>query len=224
MPFILLISLIIIHELGHFLCALFFKINVDKIYIYPFGGISKFDISLNENLFKELLILIMGPIFQIVFYLILIRIHYFNSYISIITIYHYTILFFNLLPIYPLDGGKLLNIILCFHIPFKKSLTVSLIFSYITICFLSIYMLLKDFSINILVIISFLIYKVDLEVKKKNYVIDKFLLERYLKHYHFKKRKEVSSSDDFMKNKSHIIKVGNKYYTERDFLNHKFNK
>lgn len=224
MPFVLLISLIIIHELGHFLCALFFKINVDKIYIYPFGGISKFDISLNENLFKELLILIMGPIFQIIFYLILTHIDYFNSYLSVITIYHYTILFFNLLPIYPLDGGKLLNIILCFHISFRRSLTISLIFSYITICFLSIYMLFKHFSINILVIISFLVYKVELEVRKKNYVLDKFLLERYLKPHHFKKRKQVSGSNDFMKNRSHIIKIENRYYTEREFLSHKFNK
>ena len=34
--------------------------------------------------------------------------------------YHYTLLFFNLMPIYPLDGGKLLNIIINYLLPYKK--------------------------------------------------------------------------------------------------------
>lgn len=224
MPFILLVSLIIVHELGHFLCALFFKINVDKIYIYPFGGISKFHICLNESLLKELLILIMGPIFQIIFYLMLAHVHYFNSYMELISIYHYTILFFNLLPIYPLDGGKLLNIILCFHLSFRNSLNISLFLSYLTVLVLSIYMLSKNFTINVIVIISFLIYKIRTEVKRKDYIMDKFLLERYLHHYHFKKWKKVNDTNHFMRNKCHIIKVENKYYTERSILNHKFKK
>ena len=67
MPFILLVLFIIIHELGHFLCAIFLKVEVDKIYIYPFGGISKFHLSFNEAIWKEFLILCMGPIFQILF-------------------------------------------------------------------------------------------------------------------------------------------------------------
>ena len=99
MPFIILLLLIIVHEIGHFLTAIFFKIEVDKIYIYPFGGVSKFNISLNESLLKEFLILIMGPLFQIAFYFIIINIDYFNNYINLITVYNYTILLFNLLPI-----------------------------------------------------------------------------------------------------------------------------
>ena len=73
MPFIILLLLIIVHEIGHFLTAVFFRIEVDKIYIYPFGGVSKFNISLNESLLKEFLILIMGPLFQIAFYFIIIK-------------------------------------------------------------------------------------------------------------------------------------------------------
>lgn len=224
MPFILLVSLIIFHELGHYLCALFFKIDVDKIYIYPFGGISKFNISLNENLWKELCILLMGPIFQILFYFLLMNIDYLYHYQNLMTVYHSSILCFNLLPIYPLDGGKLLNILLSFHISFKKSLTISLTISYLTIFILFIYLTIHNFSINILVIISFLIYRLKLESKRKNYMMDKFLLERYLHPYHFKKRKNVNSTDKFMRNKYHIVKIGNKYYTEKEILQKKFNK
>ena len=224
MPFILLISLIVIHELGHFLCAIIFKVEVDKIYIYPFGGISKFNLSLNEDLYKEFLILIMGPLFQFVFYIILKNTSYFYNYSNLLTVYNYTILLFNLLPIYPLDGGKLLNIILSFNISFKRSLSMTLIISYLTIVILFFYLLIKEPSINILVIVSFLIYKVNLEYKKRKYMLDKFLLERYLNKYNFKKRKKVTKLDDFMRNRYHIIKIGDKYYTEREMLIKKFNK
>ena len=121
MPFIILLLLIIVHEIGHFITAIFFRIEVDKIYIYPFGGVSKFNISLNESLLKEFLILIMGPLFQIAFYFIIINIDYFNNYINLITVYNYTILLFNLLPIYPLDGGRILKYILHIKYGNKKS-------------------------------------------------------------------------------------------------------
>lgn len=223
-PIFLLTSLIIVHELGHFLMAILFKIEVDKIYIYPFGGISKFNISFNESLIKEFIILIMGPLFQMIFYLIIININYFDNYISLITVYNYTILFFNLLPIYPLDGGKLLNIILSSKIAFKKSLNISIYFSYFVIICLSYLLLCRDISINIIVIISFLFFKIGDERKKKKYIFDKFLLERYLNNYEFKKRKEVNKIDDFMRERYHIIKIKDKYYTEKAILNKKFNK
>ncbi len=165
----------------------------------------------------------MGPLFQFIFHLILIRIPFFYHYKEIIQIYNNTIIGFNLLPIYPLDGGKLLNLVLSIKTSFKKSLIISLIISYIVILIFSIIYLCKDFSINIIIIISFLIYKVNIEWKNKIYLVDKFLLERYLYRYSFKKIKLVNSLDDLMRNKYHLIKVGNKYKTEREVLAHKFN-
>ena len=99
MPFLLLVGLILIHEAGHFFTAFLLGIEVDKIYLYPFGGISKFNISFNELLWKEFLILIMGPLMQTVGYITITHISYFSSYFNLIRVYHYSILFFNLLPI-----------------------------------------------------------------------------------------------------------------------------
>lgn len=222
MPFIILLLLIIVHEIGHFITAIFFRIEVDKIYIYPFGGVSKFNISLNESLLKEFLILIMGPLFQIVFYFIIINIDYFNSYRNLIIVYNYTILLFNLLPIYPLDGGKLLNIILSTKLSFRNSFDISIIISYLTLLLISIYLLCRNLSLNIIVIISFLIFKISRELKKRKYIFDKFLLERYLNRYSFKKRKKVNSINSFMRGKYHLVKKDNKYYTEKTILENKF--
>ncbi len=222
MPFIILLLLIIVHEIGHFITALLFNIEVDKIYIYPFGGVSKFNMPLNESIVKEFIILIMGPLFQMIFYLIIININYFDRYISLIGTYNYTILFFNLLPIYPLDGGKLLNILLSTKLSYRNSFNISIYISYITLLVIGIFLICNDLSLNIIVIISFLFYKISIEYKKREYIFDKFLLERYLNKYRFKRRKKVDSINKFVRGKYHIVKQGNKYYTEKAILKNKF--
>lgn len=222
-PFIILFLLIIVHEFGHFFTAIILGITPDKIYIYPFGGVSKFNISLNEKIAKEFIILLMGPLLQFLFATFLMNISFFDHYKNIINIYNYTILGFNLLPIYPLDGGKLLNIVLSISNSFRKSLLITLVISYITVFIFGLIFLFKDFSINIIIIISFLIYKVNIEWKNKEYLNDKFLLERYLYKYKFKKRKYINNINEFMREKNHLVKIDGKYHTEREVLSNKFN-
>ena len=69
---IMFTSIIFIHELGHFLMAKYFKWNIDKIYFYPYGGYTKFNDYLNRPLYQELLIMLAGPLFQIIYYFIII--------------------------------------------------------------------------------------------------------------------------------------------------------
>lgn len=165
----------------------------------------------------------MGPLTQLVFALILIKLPFFNHYKNLIKVYNYTILGFNLLPIYPLDGGKLLNLFLCILKSFKKSLIITLMISYITIFIIGLLLVFKDFSLNVIIVVSFLIYKVNLEWSNKDYLNDKFLLERYLYNYKFNKKKLVSNIDEFMRNKTHLVKEKNRYYTEKEVLFKKFN-
>ncbi len=222
MPFIIISILLIVHEVGHFMTAYFLGISVDKIYFYPYGGESRFNMDLNESILKEFIILIMGPIAQCIIYFILIKIPFFHNYISIIKNYHYSILIFNLLPIYPLDGGRLLNLFFIIHFSFNKSILFSLYFSYIVIFILVMLEFPNIFKINILLIIILLIYKVTVEYKRKNYYVEKFLLERYIKNFNFKKIKEVKNIDQFRKGYRHYIKKDNLYYTEKDILSKKF--
>ena len=106
-------------------------IKVSEIYIYPLGGITKLKMDLNVNTFKELLIVMSGPIFQFLALIILINI--FPKDIEMIKYYHYSILLFNLLPIYPLDGGKILNLLIELFTPYKLSIKISVLISYLSI-------------------------------------------------------------------------------------------
>ena len=63
--------LIIVHELGHILVSLYFKWNIEKIIILPFGGLTKFNEIINRPLIEEFLIAISGIIFQTIFYVLI---------------------------------------------------------------------------------------------------------------------------------------------------------
>ena len=80
----------------------------------------------NTPFYKEFMILIMGPISQNIAYFLLC--FFFSS--SIVYHYHMGILFFNLLPIYPLDGGKLLHLVMTCFIPYRRSFQLSILIYY----------------------------------------------------------------------------------------------
>ena len=213
--------LVIFHEMGHFYSALLLGLHVDKIEIYPYGGLSKIDIPLNYSILKELIILINGPIIQHITYLVLIRT--FPYYASTISIYHYAILIFNLLPIYPLDGGKLVNLLLQKLIPYKTSFKLSITISYLVILILGL-IYLNNIKINSIILILFLIFKVTKESKYNSIRYEKFLFERYKNPINYKKCKIIYNPNSFYKNNRHLIKEEGKYTLERDFLRKKYDK
>ena len=77
---IIFTSIIIIHELGHYLVGIYYNYKVDKITIYPYGGITKFTTLINTSINKDLMISISGLIMQSIYYII-ITILYTNGYI-----------------------------------------------------------------------------------------------------------------------------------------------
>ena len=128
--FVIFTIIIFVHEMGHVTAGLLFKINIKKILILPFGGLTIFEMPINIRLYKEFLIAVMGPLFQIIFWLFLYKINYCNS---VFNYYNTFILLFNLLPIYPLDGSKIFNIIINKITSFKKSYFITFYTSIIII-------------------------------------------------------------------------------------------
>ena len=213
--FILFTLLIIIHELGHITGALIFKWKIKKVLILPLGGLTIFDEYLSKSIFEEFIILILGPLFQIIFYSIYTKIFGFNE---IIYTYHYALLLFNMLPIFPLDGFKLLNIFFNKIFSYRKSFYLSIFISILTIISLIIYCLYFYYNINLLFMSIFLLFKLYISFKDLKYSYQKFLLERYLYNFPFKKRKVSKSIYDFSKECYHYID----FYEEKDYLNKYF--
>ena len=65
-------SIILIHELGHYSIAKLNRLNVEKIIVYPYGGLVKMNNLINTNINKELSVAVSGILFQSIYYLIVI--------------------------------------------------------------------------------------------------------------------------------------------------------
>lgn len=218
---IIFTSLIIVHEFGHFLVAKLLKFNVKKIIIYPFGGITKIEDYINRKSSHELLIAISGIIFQILYYLIFVYLYkqniFTNYTYTLFQKYHYSMLLFNLLPIIPLDGYKITNILLNKIISYKKSNIISIYISFITlIILLSIF--INSINYSYILVIGVLVQNIYLFYTQLEYLFNKFLVERYLHNFSFKKTIIINNYNKMNKNCSHIIKKDNKYTKEKQFL------
>lgn len=209
----LTILLIIVHELGHYLMGLFLKLKVKEINIYMFGGVTILNEDLNLPIYKEVLFLVMGPLSQILFVL-LIKLLYTIGYVNALTfdkiiIINKFLLTFNLLPILPLDGGKLVNNILDYFISYKLSHKITIIISLLFIPFIFI---INNKMLGIVLII-FLLYKIYLEINNNKHKLNKLLLERKLKLYKFKKLKRINTFEEVKRNENfYIIKNNKKIY------------
>ena len=74
--------IILFHEFGHYFMSKIFKWNIDKIYLYPFGGLIKYNEVIDKPFLEEFLITIGGPLNQIIIYLVfylLYRYHIIND-------------------------------------------------------------------------------------------------------------------------------------------------
>lgn len=208
---IIFTSFILVHELGHVTSAIILKWNIEKIVILPFGAITIFNEKINKPLKEELLIAIFGVIYQTIFYFLLTLLNIKEE----IFVIHYFILIFNLLPIYPLDGFKIFNIIFNYLFSFKLSHIISLIISLI---FLIISLIvLKENLILFLILILYIIKNIE-EIYKHKYIFNKFLLERYLYNFNFKKIKLINNIKKMRRDKYHYININSKIYDEKYIL------
>ena len=170
----------IVHELGHIMTTLYYQWKIEKVLLLPFGALTVFHEKINRPLMEEFLILIMGPLIQLLFVFL-----FFGDNYKVLN-YSNLILMFNLLPIYPLDGSKLLNIILNKIVSFKKSHLLTIYISLFTIFFV---LLKVEFNLIIILILLFVFFKVCEEYKNHNGLFNKFLFERYMYNFDFKKKK-----------------------------------
>ena len=148
-PYLVSITL---HELAHAIVAKKLGYSLDKIWILPYGaGISFKEFSFSSE--DEIKIAIAGPLMN--FFLIILTISLWwlfpSTYIFTYSfaISNFSIAAFNLLPAFPLDGGRILNSILKTKLKVKTATKIStalnLMFS---ICFLILFIISFFFSLN----------------------------------------------------------------------------
>ena len=212
---ILTFLIIIIHETGHLFFLKTFQVSVTKLTIYPFGGLIKTNKLINFSPIKELLISLGGILNPLILYILFfylykysfINTYSYNLFLSINT----SLILFNIIPIYPLDGYIILNSLLNLIIPYLKSNIISLIISIITLIIFILYS--YNNKINSIFVISFLLYKLYNYLKEYKYIHNKFILERSMYDIPFNKIIYLNTFNPY------FLKL-NKYY----YFNYKSEK
>lgn len=203
-----------IHEIFHCIGAFIFKLNVNSVVFLPFGFYANIDNLYNVKWYQELIIIILGPLSFFISGVFL-KYLYINETISLL-LYNeanqtnFFILFFNLLPIYPLDGYRIVKLIMELFFVEKKSLRItngiSLISSFI--------LLFTIISTNQIFIVSFIIFNQYILLKSfkrmyRDFLVSKTNINNQKTKMHF--------LEDLYRPFNNVIIKNKKIYTDRDF-------
>ncbi|MGG1247578.1 stage IV sporulation intramembrane metalloprotease SpoIVFB [Bacillus spizizenii] len=179
-----LLLIVLVHELGHAALAVFFSWRIKRVFLLPFGGTVEVEEHGNRPLKEEFAVIIAGPLQHIWLQLaawVLAEFSVIHQHtFELFTFYNLSILFVNLLPIWPLDGGKLLFLLFSKQLPFQKAhrlnLKTSLCFCMLLGCWV---LFVIPLQISAWVLFVFLAVSLFEEYRQRHYIHVRFLLERY---------------------------------------------
>lgn len=184
MELAIILAIVLIHELGHYLAAMFFKWRVRGIMLWVFGGVMDTDEHGTRPVYEEMIVTAAGPLQHVVIYgaVLLLSDSGFvpASVLSLIIYYNTAILIFNLLPVWPLDGGKLLFLCLSSFLPYQRAYHTAIMASIvISLVLLAAQFMFWPFTLSAFLLMIFLVMENRSEWKHRYFVFIRFLLNRY---------------------------------------------
>jgi Zn-dependent protease/predicted transcriptional regulator len=142
---ILLFACVTLHELGHSVQAQAYGIHVQDITLLPIGGLARLD-SIPEDPRKEFRIAIAGPLVNVVIAVVLAVVSAFvdssswtspdrmidelqdgtwRAMLSYILFANVLLVLFNLIPAFPMDGGRILRSLLAMRMPHVQATRIA---------------------------------------------------------------------------------------------------
>lgn len=139
---LVLFSIVLLHELGHALAARRYGIPVQDIVLLPIGGVARLS-RMPEKPTEELVVALAGPAVNGAFILLLVPVLLLSNNLHLLSgglpavdslaspnpmafatflfMVNVSLLLFNLIPAFPLDGGRVLRALLGFKLPFARA-------------------------------------------------------------------------------------------------------
>jgi Zn-dependent protease len=131
--FLAFFTCVVLHELGHSFTAMRFGVHVRRILLMPIGGMAEFD-QIPRRPSQEFLITIAGPAVNFAIAAILWCVIDLpggwsaeaatNSFVDLgrtLLVWNLWMGLFNLLPAFPMDGGRILRSILAMRMPYLRA-------------------------------------------------------------------------------------------------------
>ena len=144
---LLLFTIVVLHELGHSVAAQHYGVPVTQIVLLPIGGVAQLQ-RIPENPVQELVIAIAGPMVNFVIAIVLYLVHLFSGIGAVSTgepmrllmgvgqgginaVFNYVfaanlfLAIFNLVPAFPLDGGRVLRALLATRLDYGRATAIA---------------------------------------------------------------------------------------------------
>ena len=125
--FVVLFTSVVLHEFGHALAAKRLGVKTESITLYPFGGIARMS-DLSHLPKQEMIVAMAGPAVNIAIGAVagIIWWNLQSTPVAILAAINIAMAIFNLIPAYPMDGGRVLRSVLSLWLGHSKATKISL--------------------------------------------------------------------------------------------------
>lgn len=173
-----------LHELGHILAARSFHWRIQSIELLPFGGVAHVEEWGNTTPLSEVVVALSGPLVNVLLYFLgkglgitgLIP----REWAAFFMYSNVLVGGFNLLPIWPLDGGRVLHTVYSLFLPYRQSVLLSIHLSFIGALLLVFWSIRQPvIHVNGLGIAFYLLFSNIMSYRLIHYQFLRFLLARY---------------------------------------------
>ncbi|WP_091566926.1 M50 family metallopeptidase [Melghirimyces thermohalophilus] len=183
MEVITLFVLVLIHEMGHVTVAKSLGWRMTDVQLLPFGGVAHTDEWGTVPAREEIAVALAGPfhnVMMILFGYFFYRMGWWSPEWTNYFIHGNALMAgFNLLPIYPLDGGRVLQALFSYHLPYRRALVWSLSGGWVGGGLLLLYSLGgSKWDLNLAMIALFLIYSNVTAFRQREFQYMRFLIRR----------------------------------------------
>ncbi|WP_050181230.1 site-2 protease family protein [Domibacillus robiginosus] len=224
--------ILFIHELGHAAAARAAGWRIVKIELLPFGGKLETDEHAGRPLVEEWLVVVSGPFMHVPMFIAGVLLHkagWLDAHLADLLFQLNAFIFlFNLLPVLPLDGGKMVQLLLCALQPYYKAYKQSIFFSFAALSvILAAAAVLLPFYAQLLLTASYIAVQLLVMWKEKEVMFIRFLTARYydpvsLRLYCLpvlKSDRLLLTVRRFKRNRTHTLQVKNgRNMTEEQLL------
>jgi Zn-dependent protease/CBS domain-containing protein len=144
---LLLFAIVVLHELGHSVAAQHYGVPVTQIVLLPIGGVAQLE-RIRENPVPELVIAIAGPLVNFIIAVVLYLMHLvfgiggvstgepmellmgigqgvINAVFNYVFAANLFLAVFNLIPAFPLDGGRVLRALLATRLDYGRATAIA---------------------------------------------------------------------------------------------------
>ena len=128
---------VLLHEFGHAFAARHYGIRTPDITLYPFGGVARIE-RMPENPRQEIVIAVAGPLVNVVIAVVLwlvlavsghiVRLNEMSvdsSLVELVLRVNVILLLFNLIPAFPMDGGRVLRAVLAMWLGQRRATQIA---------------------------------------------------------------------------------------------------